>query len=100
MTIERMTALGSDLPGLRASPAMFSGDWKPLYAQTMPETATAVKTALQPFGVKPPLSLTLLVSKCASISAPAVRIGTTTLKTVIALFVLANSVIANQLRKK
>lgn len=28
--IDQMTAFGSDLPGLRASAARFSGDWKPL----------------------------------------------------------------------
>lgn len=42
----------------------------------------------------------LSVSKCAIISAPAVMAGTTTLKTVIAVLVFANSEIANQLRKK
>ena len=53
--IEPKMAKGMLRPGLRASPARFTGLWKPLKLKTMPAVATAVSTAAKSMTCAPPL---------------------------------------------
>ncbi len=89
--IEPITANGTLFEGLRASPARFTGLWKPLKLNTMPLVATAVNTADQPYGANE-----LAVPKFSlwkpEVSKPRiVRPGMMNLNTVMAVFARANT---------
>src|SRR5690349_25156948 len=82
---EPMTAIGTLRLGLRASPAMFTGPWKPLKENTMPEVATAVSTAERPYGAKPPCWWKLPLWKPVEMRPTMVAAGMANLSAVIQL---------------
>ncbi|MCW0417286.1 hypothetical protein NB689_003040 [Xanthomonas sacchari] len=89
-------------PGLRASPARFTGLWKPLKLNTMPAVATAVSTAAKSMVWLPPCRPTLKFSlwKPLAINATPVSAGTTSLNTVIRLLERANSLTLQKFSRK
>ena len=90
------------MPGLRASPARFTGLWKPLKLNTMPVVATAVSTAAKSSAWASPCTPTekFSVWKPLAISASAVAAGTTSLKTVMAVLERANSFTLQKFSRK
>ncbi len=100
--IEQTIANGMLLPGLRASPARFTGLWKPLKLNTMPAIATAVSTEAKSVECTSPWMPTLKFSgwKPVIISSTAVSAGITSLNSVIAVFERANSFTLQKFSRK
>lgn len=78
-------------PGFLAAPPRFTTAWKPLKAKTTPEVVTAVRTAVQPFGAKPPCAVKFPVWKPEAIRATTARTGIANLTRVSAALILARS---------
>src|SRR6185312_6341251 len=89
--IEPITPNGTLRPGFLASPARFTGLWKPLKLNTMPLIATAVRIADMLYACGPPCAPTWKFSGWneVAISAIAVSAGTTSLYSVIHVLVFA-----------
>ena len=100
--IEQTIANGMLLPGLRASPARFTGLWNPLKLNTIPAIATAVRIEGKSVLCSSPWMPTLKFSawKPLAISSTAVSAGITSLNRVIAVFERANSFTLQKLNRK